>query len=76
MTSLSELKPGSSGRLSEMECSPSLRLRLMELGFLPGATVRLVRRVKTADLVEIECRGSHLSLRISEAAQVLIEPAE
>jgi ferrous iron transport protein A/ferrous iron transport protein B len=48
----------------------------MELGFLPGATVRLVRRVKTADLVEIECRGSHLSLRISEAAQVLIEPSE
>lgn len=76
MTPLSELKPGATGRLSEMECSPVLRLRLMELGFLPGATVRLVRRVPVADLVEIECRGCHLSLRMSEAARLMIEPSE
>ncbi len=76
MTSLSELKSGATGRLCEMECSPILRLRLMELGFLPGAMVRLVRRVPVADLVEIECRGCHLSLRMSEAARVVVEPSE
>jgi Fe2+ transport system protein FeoA len=45
----------------------------MELGLLPGTSVRLVRRVAIGDLVEIECRGCHLSLRLSEAEQVLVE---
>ena len=75
MTRLSELKAGDTGRLSAMECSSVLRLRLLELGFLPGATVRMVRRVPVADLIEIECRGCHLSLPISEAALVIVELA-
>jgi Fe2+ transport system protein FeoA len=75
MTRLSELNVGDAGRLSAMECSPVLRLRLLELGFLPGATVRLVRRVPVAGLVEIECRGCHLSLRTSEAALIVLELA-
>jgi ferrous iron transport protein A len=73
MTRLSDLQAGEIGRLCTMECSSVLRLRLMELGFLPGASVRLVRRVPVADLVEIECRGCHLSLRISEAAKVVVQ---
>ncbi len=73
MTRLSDLQAGETGRLCTMECSSVLRLRLMELGFLPGASVRLVRRVPVADLVEIECRGCHLSLRISEAAKVVVQ---
>ena len=46
----------------------------MELGLLPGTSVRMVRRVEIGDLVEIEVRGSHLSLRLSEARAVLLEP--
>jgi Fe2+ transport system protein FeoA len=75
MTRLSDLHAGDTGLLRAMECSPALRLRLMELGFLPGAPVRLVRRVAIGGLVEIECRGCHLSLRMSEAEQVTIERA-
>jgi GTPase involved in cell partitioning and DNA repair len=41
----------------------------MELGFLPGTSVRLVRRVGVGDLVEFEVRGSHISLRGSEASR-------
>jgi ferrous iron transport protein A len=47
----------------------------MELGMLPGTPVRLVRRVAVGDLVEIECRGCYLTLRLSEAEQVLVELA-
>ncbi len=49
--------------------------RLMELGFLPGTSVRLVRRVAIGDLVELEVRGSHISLRGSEASELLFEAA-
>jgi Fe2+ transport system protein FeoA len=45
----------------------------MELGMLPGTPIRLVRRVAVGDLVEIECRGCHLTLRLSDAEQVLVE---
>ena len=73
MTRLSDLQAGDTGLLCAMECSSVLRSRLMELGFLPGALVRLVRRIPVADLVEIECRGCHLSLRMSEADRVVVE---
>jgi len=45
----------------------------MEMGFLPGTVVRIVRRVDIADLLEIEVRGSHISLRRSEAGSLFLE---
>jgi len=45
----------------------------MEMGLLPGTPVRMVRRVDIGDLVEIEVRGAHLSLRRSEAGEVLLD---
>jgi ferrous iron transport protein A len=45
----------------------------MEMGFLPGTVVRIVRRVDIADLLEIEVRGSHISLRRSEAGALFLE---
>ena len=73
MSRLSQLSAGATGQLHSLGCSRSFRRRLMELGLLPGTSVRLVRRVAIGDLVEIECRGCHLSLRLSEAEQVLVE---
>jgi len=75
MSPLSQLSPGTTGLLLSLNCSRSFRRRLMELGLLPGTRVRLVRRVTVGDLVEIECRGCHLSLRLSEARQVLVDPS-
>jgi len=73
MSRLSQLRAGTTGQLHSLDCSRSFGRRLMELGLLPGTPVRLVRRVAVGDLVEIECRGCHLSLRLSEAERVLVE---
>ena len=75
MSRLRQLRAGTTGQLHSLDCPRSFRRRLMELGLLPGTPVRLVRRVTVGDLVEIECRGCHLSLRLSEAEQVLGELA-
>ncbi len=75
MSPLSQLQPGSTGTLRALDCSRSFRRRLMELGLLPGTEVRLIRRVSVGDLVEIECRGCHLSLRLSEAERLFVDPA-
>ncbi|MBI5364254.1 MAG: ferrous iron transport protein A [Planctomycetes bacterium] len=64
---LHHLRPGERATLAEIGGERSFRRRLMELGFLPGTSVRLVRRVGIGDLVEFEIRGGHISLRGSEA---------
>jgi ferrous iron transport protein A len=46
----------------------------MEMGILPGTEVRLVRSVGIGDLIELEVRGGHISLRLSEAQSLYLEP--
>ncbi len=52
----------------------SYRRRLLELGFLPGTEVTVVRRVGIGDVLEVELRGSRISLRISEAESLSVQP--
>ena len=73
MRRLHEIQTGESARLSSVGGERSFRRRLMELGFLPGTLVRLVRSVPVGDLVELEIRGSHISLRQSEAGALGFE---
>lgn len=70
---LPDLAPGQTARLTNVGGERSFRRRLMELGFLPGTAVRLVRRVDIGDLLEFEIRGGHISLRRSEANQIYFE---
>ena len=73
MTSLTNLLPGARARLVQVGGERSFRRRLMELGFLPGTLIRLIRRVDVGDLVELEVRGCHVSLRRAEADQLWIQ---
>ena len=66
------LPPGRFARLVELRGERAFRRRLLELGLLPGTTVRLLRRSDVHNLVEIVVRGCHLSLRHSEAGQILV----
>jgi ferrous iron transport protein A len=71
---LPELSAGAEARLLRVGGPRSFRRRLMELGLLPGASVRVVRRVDVGDLVELEVRGCHISLRRGEARELWVEP--
>jgi Fe2+ transport system protein FeoA len=73
MQNSSAIRPGQSARLVQIGGDRAFRRRLMELGFLPGTNVRLVRRVAVGDLVEFEVRGGHISLRASEATALVFE---
>lgn len=65
--SVCDLRPGESARLHAVRGTGSFRRRLMEMGLLPGTTVQLVRSVPLSDLVELQVRGAHLSLRREDA---------
>lgn len=73
MMSLLSLRPGTMARIVRLEGERSFRRRLMELGLLPGTRLRLVRTVAVGDLVEVEVRGCHISLRRSEADRLQVE---
>jgi ferrous iron transport protein A len=69
---LPDLRPGQSGVIARLSAPKPWLLRLMELGLLPGTSVQLVRCAPLGDPLEIRVRGYSLSLRRSEAADVLV----
>lgn len=64
---------GSSASLVQVGGERAFRRRLMELGLLPGTQLKLVRRVAIGDLLELEVRGCHLSLRCSDARHLTVD---
>jgi ferrous iron transport protein A len=52
---------------------PAIVRRLMELGLVPGTSVELVRRAPLGCPYELRVRGTHLSIRKSEAEHVHVD---
>ena len=73
MTTLADLRPGGKAVLRRIGGERAWRRRLMELGFVPGTVLCLVRRVGVGDVLEVELRHSRISLRISEAHALEVE---
>jgi ferrous iron transport protein A len=75
LVQLKDMEPGQRGVVAEFSNQDGQRLRLMELGLLPGTEVRFVRRAPLGGPLEVEVRGFHLSLRQSEAACIEVSIA-
>jgi ferrous iron transport protein A len=73
MTSLDTLPDGAEGRLVQLGGERSFRRRLMELGLLPGTSVRIVRRSGIGGVIELEVRQSRLSVRAGEARELFVD---
>jgi len=74
MTPLPSLALGAVGRLVRLGGDRGFRLRLMELGLLPGTSVKLLRRAEIGGVLELEVRRSRLSVRCAEASQLFVDP--
>ena len=73
---LQDLAVGARGRVTGYRAGErGYRKKLLAMGLTPGAEVAVVRVAPMGDPVEIEVRGSRLSLRREEAATVMVEPA-
>jgi len=51
-----------------------IRKRLVEMGFLRGRLLKIIKYAPLKDPVEVEIGGSHVSLRVCEAAGIDVEP--
>lgn len=70
---LSELSPGTKGRIVKIGKLGDTRLRLAEMGVNLGSLVEVERVAPLGDPIEIKVKGYHLSLRKDEAIKITIE---
>ncbi len=72
LRTLADLRPGESGAVRGVGGDPALRRRLLDLGFTPGADVRIARAAPMGDPVEARLRGYSLTLRREDARLITL----
>ena len=70
--SLARLPIGAQARVIAINGSGAIARRLMEMGVVPGAPIRVIKAAPLGDPIEIRVRGYHLALRRTEAQTILV----
>ena len=69
---LSDYRPGERGAILQVCGRPDFRLRMMEMGFVKGAEIEVVKYAPLTDPIEFLIKGYHVSLRRREASEILM----
>ena len=59
-------------RVASVELTDAQGLRLMEMGVVPGAPVRVIKSAPLGDPIQICVRSYHLALRRAEAKSITV----
>jgi ferrous iron transport protein A len=70
--SLDRLRMGTNARVLSVGGEGAVARRLMEMGVVPGAPVRVVKAAPLGDPLEVRVRNYHLALRRSEAQTISV----
>lgn len=71
---LSDLKVGESGRIIKLNLKGTTRQRFLAMGLVKGETIKVERVAPLGDPVEFIVKGYHLSVRKSEAKEIIVIP--
>ena len=71
--SLAALHPGDAAMVVDVEGEGAFRRRLLDMGFIRGSLVRVIKYAPLNDPVEYCIGGTHVTLRLQEARQILVE---
>jgi Fe2+ transport system protein FeoA len=72
VVSLDGLSAGVPARVLSVRGEGSVARRLMEMGVVPGAPVRVIKAAPLGDPLEVRVRNYHLALRRSEAQTITV----
>lgn len=72
-STLAKLAVGATAKIIGVEGETAVSRRLLEMGVVPGATVRVVKSALFGCPLEIRVQNSHLAVRRNEADLILIE---
>lgn len=70
---LDELDIKSKGKVSHIENDSKLRRRIMDMGIVKGTQVTVEGKAPMGDPIEVQVRGYMLTLRKSEAKDIIVE---
>jgi ferrous iron transport protein A len=71
---LSELKIGQVANIVNLyDVEPTMRKKLLNLGFLPKAKIELLRLAPMGDPLAIRCANSSIAIRKALASQITVE---
>lgn len=71
---LKDLKTGESGRILSVGGEGALRQHFLDMGMIQGCRVSVVKLAPMRDPMELRLRGYNLTLRLSEAELIEVEP--
>ena len=69
--SISKLRPGGRCKVSQVNSCGAVRQRLLDMGLIPGAILRVERLAPTGDPIWISLKGTQMALRRQEAEAVI-----
>lgn len=72
---LSSLHPGDEGLVAQVLAEGRIRQRLLEMGFIRGARLKVEKLAPLGDPMELVIKGYHLSLRREESDCILVAEA-
>jgi len=70
---LNDLKKGQRAVIIQVGGKGAVKRRMMDMGIVPGSTISIVRVAPLGDPIEYLVKGYSLSLRRSEAREILVE---
>jgi Fur family ferric uptake transcriptional regulator len=70
---LSQMKAGQEGVIARVSGESVLRRRLLEMGINRGTKIYVEKYAPLKDPLELVVKGYHISLRVGEAANILVE---
>ena len=73
MMTLANLKIGDNAKVTNILGETAVTKRLMEMGVVPGVSVRVVKSAPFGDPIEIRVRGYSLAMRKAEAETIEIQ---
>lgn len=69
---LDKIPTGTFAEVVSVDGTATIALRLMEMGMVPGAPVRVVKSAPLGDPIHVCLRDCHLALRRSEAQTISV----
>lgn len=70
---LSELKEGQTATVVRIGGNGLLRRRIQEMGVVKGTDIYVEKYAPLKDPMELVLKGFHISLRVEEAADIVVE---
>ena len=72
-TTLDKLENGAIGKIKIINLKGYIKYRLMDLGWVPETSVKVIRRAPLGDPIWLEIRGYNLSVRKETLEKIIVE---